>query len=253
MKGYFRKEKKSTFAPLKLHHIMAKQKGIITKGDEKLEVVEEALSKSERFIVENQKIITIVVTVLVVVVLGYLGINRYYLEPREKEAQVQIFMAEKYFESDSLNRALYGDGNNMGFLDIIDEFGSTKSGNLAKYYAGVSFLKQGEFNEAIKYLNKFKGRDKIVASLAIGANADAHLELNEITKAADLYLKASQKNSNELTTPMMLFKAGRAYELDNNFKKAAEMYEKIQKEYPSSSEGRNIEKYLARAKALSVK
>lgn len=229
---------------------MVKHKGTV-KGDERLEAVEVALSRSEKFIENNQKVIVIVVAALVLIVLGYLGVNRYYLEPREKEAQVQMFMAEKYFESDSLQKALNGDGMHLGFLEIISEFGSTKTGNLAKYYAGISYLKLGDFQEAIKYLDKFKGRDQIVGPLAIGAKADAYVELDQMAKAAELYLKAAKKNSNEFTSPMMLFKAGRTYELLNNYKKAAELYEQIQKEFPNSTEGRNIEKYLAKAKQMS--
>lgn len=223
------------------------------KGDERLEVVEEALSRSEQFIQKYQKHISIVVLALVAIVLAYFGINRYYLEPREKEAQVQMFMAEKYFESDSLNKALNGDSNNLGFIAIIDEFGGTKSGNLAKYYAGISHLRLGEYTEAIRYLKKFKSKDQIIGSLAIGATADAYLELNETSKAADLYLQAAKKSNNELTTPMMLFKAGRTFEILGKTSKSLELYEQIQKEYPNSIEGRSVDKYIAAAQAKLAK
>ena len=225
---------------------MAKNKGI-DKGDERLEVVEEALSKTEQFIESNQKSLIIVVSVIVLIVLGYFGLNKYYLQPREREAETQMFMAEKYFESDSLNKALYGDGNNPGFFDIIDDFGSTKAGNLACYYAGVSLLKQGEFEESIKYLNKFSSDDYMVGAMGLVAIGDAYLELNQTEKAADQYLKAAKHRENELTTPMFLFKAGQTYELLGNYKKANEVYESIKTDYPSSNEGRNIEKYITRA------
>lgn len=227
---------------------MSKEKEILKSGDEKLEAVEEALSKTEKFIENNQKLISIVVGVLVVVVLGYFGLNRYYFEPREKEAQVQIFAAQKYFEMDSLNKALYGNDLNPGFIDVIDQYGSTKAGNLAKYYAGIAFLRQGNYQEAINYLKKFSGKDNIIAPLAIGAMADAYAEMNDLTKAGELYLKAAGKSDNEFTKPMMLFKAGRTFELSNNFKKAAEVYEKIKVEFPNSTEGRTIDKYIERAK-----
>ena len=227
---------------------MSKEKEILKSGDEKLEAVEEALSKTEKFIENNQKLISIVVGVLVVVVLGYFGLNRYYFEPREKEAQVQIFAAQKYFEMDSLNKALYGNDLNPGFIDVIDQYGSTKAGNLAKYYAGIAFLRQGNYQEAINYLKKFSGKDNIIAPLAIGAMADAYAEMNDLTKAGELYLKADGKSDNEFTKPMMLFKAGRTFELSNNFKKAAEVYEKIKVEFPNSTEGRTIDKYIERAK-----
>ncbi len=227
---------------------MSKEKEILKGGDEKLEVVEEALSKTEKFIENNQKIISIVIGALVVIVLGYFGLNKYYFEPREKEAQIQMFAAEKFFEQDSLNKALFGNGNNLGFIDMIDQYGSTKAGNLAAYYAGISYLRQGNYQEAINYLKKFDGNDQIIAPLAIGAMADAYVELNDLSKAADLYLKAAGKSDNEFTRPMMLFKAGRAFELSNNFKKAAETYEKIKKDFPNSTEGRTIDKYIERAR-----
>ena len=227
---------------------MSKEKEILKSGDEKLEAVEEALSKTERFIENNQKMISIVVGVLVVVVLAYFGLNRYYFEPREKEAQVQMFAAEKYFELDSLNKALYGNDNDLGFIDIIDQYGSTKAGNLAKYYTGISFLRQGNFQEAINYLKKFSSDDHIIAPIALGATADAYFELNDPTKAADLYVKAANKSDNEFTKPMFLFKAGRTFESMSNLKKATEMYQMIKKDFPNSNEGRTIDKYLERAK-----
>ncbi|MBK9291046.1 MAG: tetratricopeptide repeat protein [Bacteroidetes bacterium] len=218
-------------------------------GDERLEVVEEALSRSEQFIERNSKIITISVLVVVGLILAYLGLNRYFLEPREKEAQKQMFQAERYFEMDSLSKALNGDGNNPGFLDIISDYGMTKSANLARYYAGISYLRLGDYNEAIKQLDKFKGRDNIVAGMAQVAKADAMMELGQTTKAAGAYEKAARKFDNELVAPMALMKAGRAYELDGNNKKALEMYEFLFKNYPNSNEGRLVEKFIAKLKA----
>jgi len=221
------------------------------KTEERLEVVEEALSKSEQFIEKNQKIITIAVAVIAVVVLGYFGLKRFYIEPREANARVQMFMAERYFESDSLNKALYGDGNSLGFLDIISDYSMTKSANLSRYYAGICYLRQGDFNEAIKQLKKFKSDDFIIGSMALGAMGDAHAELDQMGKAADYYLKAANRNLNELTTPMFLFKAGRAFEATANYDKAVKTYEDLRRQYPTSNEGRNIDKYIAKAKSLS--
>lgn len=227
---------------------MVKNKKVDT-GDERLEVVEEALSRSEQFIEKNSKIITIAVLVLVVAVLGYIGVNRYVLEPRETEAQKQMFQAERYFEQDSLSKALNGDGNNPGFLDIIADYSMTKSANLARYYAGISYLRLGDYNEAIKQLDKFKGRDQVVAAMALIAKADATMELGQTPKAAGLYEKAALKFDNELIAPMALMKAGRAYELAGNPKKALEMYETLLKNYPNTNEGRLVEKFIAKRKA----
>lgn len=225
---------------------MTNKKGL-DKGDERLEAVESTLSKTEQFIENNQKSLVAVVAIIVVVVLGYFGINRYYFDPLEKEAQTQLFMAEAYFEQDSLNKALYGDGNNLGFLDVIDEFGSTKAGNLAKYYAGISFLKQGEYEEALSHLKKFKGKDKVVAAMALGAIGDAYLELDKKSEAAAQYLKAARHESNELSSPMFLLKAGQTYELIGDNKKAVEIYNELKMNFPNTTEGRNADRYIARA------
>ncbi|MDY0086323.1 MAG: tetratricopeptide repeat protein [Bacteroidales bacterium] len=225
---------------------MTNKKGL-DKGDERLEAVESTLSKTEQFIENNQKSLVAVVAIIVVVVLGYFGINRYYFDPLEKEAQTQLFMAEAYFEQDSLNKALYGDGNNLGLLDVIDEFGSTKAGNLAKYYAGISFLKQGEYEEALSHLKKFKGKDKVVAAMALGAIGDAYLELDKKSEAAAQYLKAARHESNELSSPMFLLKAGQTYELIGDNKKAVEIYNELKMNFPNTTEGRNADRYIARA------
>lgn len=227
---------------------MANNKGL-DKGDERLESVEEALSKSEQFIVNNQRTLIGVVAIVVVIVLGYFGANKYYLQPKEKEAQTQMFMAESYFEADSLNKALYGDGNNLGFMDIIDEFGSTDAGNLARYYAGVSLLRQGEYEEAATQLKKFSAGDHIISAMALGALGDVYMEMGNQSEAASQYEKAARHKMNELTTPMYLLKAGQTYELMGEYSKALKVFNEINEKYPSTTEGRLMEKYIARVEA----
>jgi len=162
-----------------------------------------------------------------------------------------MYMAEMYFEQDSLNRALLGDGNELGFLDIIDDYGMTKSANLAHYYAGICYLNLGEYKEAIDYLEGFDARGQILGPMAIGAIGDAYMELGESEKAANCYVNAADENSNDFTSPTFLFKAGWTYEIMGDYKKALKVYETIKKDYPKSYEAREIDKFIAKAKALS--
>ena len=218
----------------------------IDKTEERIVAVEEAFSKTEQFIEKNQKIILIVVGAIILVVLGYFGFKRLYIAPREKEAQSQMFMAEKYFEMDSVTKALKGDGNYLGFLDIIDQYKFTKSANLSHYYAGICYLKKGEFQNAIDQLNDFSTSDELVAPMAIGAMGDAYMELNNSDKAIDYYLKAADKRKNDLTSPMFLMKAGMAYESAGKNDLALKTYMRIKTEFARTSEGRDVEKYIAR-------
>jgi tetratricopeptide (TPR) repeat protein len=223
------------------------------KTEERIVAVEEAFSKTEQFIEKNQKIILIVIGAIILVVLGYFGFKKIYLAPREKEAQSQMFMAEKYFETDSLTKALKGDGNYLGFLDIIDQYKFTKSANLSHYYAGICYLKKGEFQNAIDQLNKFSSSDQLVAPMAIGAIGDAYMELNNTDKAIDYYLKAANKRRNDLTSPMFLMKAGMAYELEGKNDLALKTYMRIKTDFGRTSEGRDIDKYIARMNGLVKK
>ncbi len=219
----------------------------IDKTEQRIEAVEEAFSRTEQFIEKNQKIIIIVIASIIVIVLGFFGFKRFYLAPKEKDAQSQMFMAEKYFEQDSLKKALNGDGQYLGFLAIIDEYGMTKAANLSQYYAGVCYLKMGQFEEAIKHLDKFSAGDQLVAPMAKGALGDAYMELKQAQKAADLYAEAADLRKNEFTSPLFMMKAAWAYEELANYDKALTFYKRIKEEFPRSNEGRDIDKYISYA------
>ncbi|HOF21760.1 MAG TPA: tetratricopeptide repeat protein [Bacteroidales bacterium] len=216
---------------------------------DRMKNVEETLTKTEQFLEENYKILSIVLGVIVtLVVIFWLG--RMYINKRNAEAQSQMYQAERYLEMDSLYLALNGDGNYLGFLDIANDYRFTHAGNLARYSAGICYLHLGQFDEAIEMLGKYKKRDKIIGSLAIGATGDAYVELGQVEKGISKYLEAAAYAENSFNTPLFLMKAGELYELDGDYAKALKLYERIQDEYPESTEGSSVEKYIARAKLL---
>ena len=224
---------------------MAKKK---SAQEDNLQELESALTRTEQFIEDNQKVITYVVGGLLLVAAAYLGFNKFYLQPKQDEALSQMFMAENYFERDSFNLAINGDGNYLGFLDIIDDYGITKSANLAKYYTGVSYLYLGQYEEAIDYLNDFKTKDLLLAPIAEGAKGDAYLELGEQDNALKQYKKAYSLTENELTSPVYMMKAAKLLESMDELEDALSLYEQIKADYPASQEGANIDKYISRVK-----
>ena len=215
------------------------------KNEERLESIESTLGKTELFIEEHQKPIIIAVVAVVVVVLAIFGYRKFVMEPREAEAQESLFHAEKLFEKDDYATALNGDGNFAGFLDIINDYGNTKAGNLAKYYTGICYLNIGEFDNAVKYLSSYKAKDQLVKPMAVGAMGDAYMELDNVAEAAKCYEKAAKESKNSFTSPMYLVRAGFAYEMVGDYTKALEMYKIIKAEYPNSNEGFTIEKNIA--------
>ncbi len=221
-----------------------------TKGEKNIEAVEGALSKTEQFIENNQNLIFWIVGAIVIIAAGYIGYTRFFIEPREQSAKSEIFMAENYFEKDSLELALYGDGIHLGFVDIIEDYSMTKTANLARYYAGISYFKLGEYNEAIEYLKDYRARDQILGAMSYGVIGDAYLELGDEDNALRYYTRAYRHEPNALTTPVFLFKAAQLNEYIGKYNEAIRLYKRIRDEYEGSEEARNIERYIARAEAL---
>ena len=230
---------------------MSKKKKQVS--EEGIESVENLLTKTENYIEENQKSLTIIVVAIALVVVGYLGFRNLYVAPLEKEAISQVYIAERYFEIDSFMLALEGDGSFPGFLEIIDDYGLTKTANLAQYYAGISYLHIGQFELAAEHLRKFHSRDRMISSIALGAIGDAYAELGDLNRAADSYMRAANKRPDDFTSPIYLMKAGQVYEELGNYKKALQTYQTLENKYPDSSEGRQIEKYITRVEVLMKK
>jgi len=225
---------------------MAKQ----TEDNEELIVdVQQVYSKTETFIDDYKNIITALIGGLIVLIAGYFAYNSLYLGPLEDEAREEMFMAEKYFRLDSFNLAIDGREDFAGFIEIANKYGSTKSGDLANYYLGISFLNVGQFESAIDALNQFDGDDEILATLAIGAKGDALLELEDTESAIDQYEKAANRKTNEFTTPQFLMKAARAQEMAGDYKSAADNYNRIKEDFKASPEASDIEKFISRAEA----
>ena len=150
---------------------------------ESSEALAEQLTKTEAYLEQNKSIVFIIIGVFVLVIGGFFG-YRYYAMNQSKIAQGEMFQAIYYFEADSLNLALNGDGNNYGFLDIIDNYGVSDAANLAHFYAGAAYLKQGQYVEAIDYLEGFSASDYLVQARAYSLIGDAHMELGDFSAAA---------------------------------------------------------------------
>jgi tetratricopeptide (TPR) repeat protein len=161
-----------------------------------------------------------------------------------------MYQAERWLEMDSLKLALNGDGNYLGFLDIAKSYKFTKSGNLAKYCAGICYLHTGQYQDAIDYLSKYSKKDKEIGSLATGAIGDAYIELGDMDKGVAKYVEAADEAKNSFNTPLFLMKAGQIYEMQKKFTDAMKLYERIKSEYPESTEGTSVDKYIARIKLL---
>ena len=214
-----------------------------------LESINEALSSSEQFIEKNQNAIMIGLGIVIVVVLAFLAYHNLYKKPKNEKAQAAIFKGERYFQNQQDSLALFGNGNDyIGFEEVINQFGGTKTADLAKAYAGISYSRLGDNKKALNYLKKFKGGDKLITPAVSGAVGDVYMNMDMSDKAASQFLKAAKAADDNLLSPIYYKKAGLAYLHAQSFDKAIETFETIKKTYLNSPEGQEADKYIEQAK-----
>lgn len=234
---------------------MAKQAGANKKAAEiekDPEVkIENALSKTEIFFEKNWKALTAVVVVILVLVGGVYAYQGLYLAPKGKKAADAMYVAQQLFAQEDYATALNGDGNNLGFADVADNYSGTRQARLAAHYAGICSLKEGDADAALEYLSKYKATkgvpNAIINAQNEGLKADIYAEKGDLVNAVKHYQKAVAAGDNVLTTPMYLKKLGMAHEAAGNFAEAVKAYRKVADNYPTSLEARDIEKYASAA------
>ena len=212
--------------------------------NENAEAVVEAVSKTEKFFNENGKLLGGILAALVVVAAGVFCWYKFAYQPAVVEAQGQMALAEENFRAADYEAALNGDGNALGFAQIIDEYGA-KAGKSVYFYAGVCELQLGNWDLAINYLKSYKGKDAILKARATACIGDAYIGLEEYAKALGYFEKAAAEIDNMYAAGYLL-KAGVTAEKLGENAKALGFYETIKDKYPQSMEGYDIDKYIGR-------
>jgi tetratricopeptide (TPR) repeat protein len=220
-----------------------------TQANTKVTAEEKNLKHTGNFVQENQKSLLFIVGAILAMIIVYIAYQKFYIAPREVTAANQMHVAQDYWAKKDWDKAIKGFDSYPGFQKIIDDYGNTKAANLAYFYLGTAYLNKGEFQKAIDNLTNYRGDDSMVAAEALGATADAYVELKDLDKAVTYFKKAADKANNKFLTPLYLKKLGIVYEAQNDNKSADETYKKIKSDYPESAEAQNIDEYIARTEA----
>ncbi|HEY1018838.1 MAG TPA: tetratricopeptide repeat protein [Sediminibacterium sp.] len=214
---------------------------------EKHEETNQALVRAQGFWQKFQKPVLIIVAAVVLVAGGWYGYNEYILKPKEEKAADALFKAQQHFAMDSSNLVLNGDGQSKGVLYVLKNFSGTKAANLCNYYAGVSYLKLGDFNNAVKYLKDFSTEAKQIQLMAYGCLGDAYAELNKKDEAVESYKKAGHTfDKDESNSAEYLFRAALLQETMGKNKEALELYKEIKEKFPRTEKGFQADKYIYR-------
>ncbi len=216
----------------------------VNKKSENAEAVVSAVSKTDEFFNKNRKLLIWILTAVVVLAAGSWCFYKFYWQEAVEEAKGQVVIAEKAFNAENWDLALNGDGDNLGFTQIIDQYG-TKGGKIVYYYAGICALKLKNYEEAVKYIDSYKGGDDYLAPRAIACKGDAYVGLQEYGKALSCFEKAAAYKDNAFAAGYLM-KAAAVCEKTGDFDKALSLYKKVKDQYPYSLEGREIDKYISR-------
>ena len=210
--------------------------------------VGQIVSRSEKFIENNKKNLSYGLLAVMVAIAAIMAYHQLYKVPKNNNAAVAIFRGQHYFDIDSFNVALYGNGFDFdGFEYIIQKYSGTKSGNLAKAYAGICYYKTGDMESAVKHLKSFKSKEDQVPFALMGMIGDCYVDAGDVEQGITYFEKAATKANNDFISPIFLKKAGIAYEHLQQFDKAVKSYTVIKEKYAASIEAMDIEKYIVRA------
>ena len=213
--------------------------------------VEDALTQSEAFLIKYKNAIIGGVVAVIIIVAGFIMYKNLYAEPREEKAQAALFKGQEYFEQDAFEQALNGDSiGYTGFLKVADEYSGTKAANLAKAYAGICYGQLGKYEEAVKMLDSFNGKDQMVAPAILGAAGNCYAQLGQLDKAASTLLSAADKADNNTLSPIFLIQAGEILVKQGKYDDAVNAYTKIKDKYFQSYQAMDIDKYIEQAKLM---
>ncbi|MBQ1936883.1 MAG: tetratricopeptide repeat protein [Bacteroidales bacterium] len=208
------------------------------------ENIVETVSTAEKFFNENKKCIWGSVIAVLVIGLGIFAYYNFVYEKQVAEALEQAYPAETLFANGEYELALNGDGNNLGFAAILDEYGN-KAGKSMPLYAGICALQLGDYEAALSYLAKYNGKEPILAARAKACEGDAYVGL-ENYKAAIASYDAAVAVADNIFAATYLLKKGVALEAMGDKAAALDCYNTIKDKYPSSIEAYDINKYIAR-------
>jgi tetratricopeptide (TPR) repeat protein len=206
-------------------------------------------TRTELFLDRNKQAITIGVVALLVIVGGLLGYRRWVAEPQARQASEMMWKAEYYFEVDSLDRALHGDDQWPGFLEVASSYGRTPAGNLAHYYAAAIYMQQGEYDLALDHYRKADLDDDVLRVMAVGNQGDALVEMGRPEEAVKQFEKAANMETNDFTTPLYLMKAGVVHKQLGNYAQAQKAFNRVASEFPTSPDANQARKYAGLAEA----
>lgn len=184
---------------------------------------------------ENKKKVYIGIAAVVVIVAGIFlyTSNR---NAKNEEAEVKLSAVISLYEQGKYPEAMNGDpaAGIMGLNAIVNEYGSTNSGETAKLYLGNCFFNLKDYDNALKQFDSYSGSNDIVKSSCISGIGAIYEAKGDLKKAGEYYEKAANVNKGVVINQENLFYAIRAYTNAGDKESARRIFASLKEQYPKS-------------------
>ncbi len=190
---------------------------------------------------------------LVYIVLGIvacIGLGYVWMQNRADDADkamTQLAKIEPYYDQNKYELAINGvpQEGAQGLKFIVDNFGGTRAGEMARLYLANSYFALNEYEQALEQYKNISIDDKIITASAYAGVASCYEAQGDHEKAATYFEKAAKKNLTMIQAPENLQRSAWNYAVAGNKEKAIELLNMLKKEFPNSAYSRNADKYIA--------
>jgi TolA-binding protein len=226
---------------------MLQPKKKITKKELKEDALITSYVKATTFYEENKKNISIGVTAFVVIVAAVF----FYVKNRsadDEKAATELARVYALYDGGQYQIAIDGvkERNVMGLKDIVNEYGGSHDGNLAKLYLGNCYYNTGKFSDALKQYEDFSSEGQLLSVSRYAGIGACYEALANSREAAEYFEKAATKYPTDVNAPENFNNAARNYAAAGQKEQALDLYKKIKKNYPATTYAREADRYIAK-------
>ena len=218
----------------------------ISKRELKQDALITTYVQATTFYNEHKRIISIGITALVVVVAGLFIYFRNRSENSE-HAITELAAVYHFYDNGQYQIAVDGvpERNIAGLKSIVDNYGNSPGGDLARFYLANAYFQLGNYDDALKQFEDFSGNYELLAVSRLAGIAACYEAKGMHREAAEYFERAGTKDAKDLGAAENLDAAARNYALAGEKEKAIELYRKLKKSYPTSSFAREADRYIA--------
>jgi tetratricopeptide (TPR) repeat protein len=224
---------------------MLKPKKKLTKKELKQDTLVTTYMQVTGFYDKYKKQISIGVTALVVVIIATVVFLKNRAENNEL-ATTELSAVHQYYDNGQYQIAVDGapERNLVGLKSIVEKYGSTRAGDMARFYLANSYYQLGKFSEALEAFKDCSPSSNLLKASRLAGIASCYEATGDFKSAAGYFEDAASKEEAENAVAEHLGCAARNYALAGDKSNALELYKRIKKNYPTTTIGRDADRYI---------